>query len=292
MLKLQILFIITIYFFSVNLQSQSNNTDSLLVERYKRHITSLDYISRKTDNNKYFLNLANTYTDSILEIDTSNYFAKDFNNKISLTLLTCEENMNHKVELFPFFQGIPNYMGFADDPVEYAYDEAINKLLSVSALSFVLDKTNITKSILIRDKCDDEMFEIVNQILIKKANHSILPFYKIEELLGKSDAKKLINGQLNKSTISLLCKKLKIDRIGIFKVNDIDLINDSIWLVSSSFRTFTNSEGFSDTISEKGFSVDKRNISFFSILLHILESILLISLIHKFLLISCKLLRA
>ena len=78
MLKLRILFIITSYFFSVNLQSQSNNTDSLLVERYKRHITSLDYISRKTDNNKYFLNLANTYTDSILEIDTSNYFAKDF----------------------------------------------------------------------------------------------------------------------------------------------------------------------------------------------------------------------
>ena len=282
MLKLRILFIITSYFFSVNLQSQSNNTDSLLVERYKRHITSLDYISRKTDNNKYFLNLANTYTDSILEIDTSNYFAKDFKNKISLTLLTCEENMNHKVELFPFFQGIPNYMGFADDPIEYAYDEAINKLLSVSALSFVLDETNITKSILIRDKCDDEMFEIVNQTLIKKANHSILPFYKIEELLGKSDAKKLINGQLNKSTISLLCKKLKIDRIGIFKVNDIDLINDSIWLVSSSFRTFTNSEGFSDTISKKGFSVDKRNISFFSILLHILESILLISLISFF----------
>lgn len=262
--------------------SQSNDRDSLLVERYKRHITSLDYISRKTDNNKYFLNLANTYTDSILEIDSSNFFAKDFKNKFSLTLLTCEENMNHKVELFSFFDGIPNYMGFADDPIEYAYDKAINKLLSVSALAFVLDETNITKSILIREKCDDEMFEIVNQILIKKVNHSILPFYKIEDLLGKHEANKLINGELNDSIISLLCEKLQIDRIGIFKVNDIDLINNSIWLVCSSFRTFTNSEGFSDTISKKGFSLDKRGISLFTIFLHILESILLISLISFF----------
>ena len=39
--------------------------------------------------------------------------------------------MNHVVELFPFFHGFPEYMGFADDPIEYAYDDALNKLFSL-----------------------------------------------------------------------------------------------------------------------------------------------------------------
>ena len=29
-----------------------------------------------------------------------------------LTLNTCEDNINHKVQLFPFFKGFPYYMGF------------------------------------------------------------------------------------------------------------------------------------------------------------------------------------
>jgi hypothetical protein len=190
--------------------------------------------------------------------------------------------MNHKVQLFPFFSGLPSYLGFADDPIEYAYKNAISKLLSTRPVAFVLEEANITKSIVIRDNCDDEMFEIVNQILIKKANHSIIPFYEIENLIGKSEAKNLINGQLNDSIVSLLCNKLEIERLGIFKVNDVDVIDNAIWLVSSSFRTFINSEGFSDILSKKGFSIDKRNISLLAIFLHLLESILIISLISFF----------
>ena len=36
---------------------QDKQSESLQ-NKYKRHITTLDFISRKTDNNKYFLNLA------------------------------------------------------------------------------------------------------------------------------------------------------------------------------------------------------------------------------------------
>ena len=174
MLKLQILFIITSYFFSVNLQSQSAETDSLLIEKYKRHISSLNYISGQTDNGKYFLNLSNNYTDSILAIEPKNSFAKDFKNKINLTLATCDQNMNHKVQLFPFFRGLPSYLGFADDPIEYAYDDALEKLLSLKYIKLQnspISQVNIT-SIAVRDNCDDEMFEIVNQILTKKTNHT------------------------------------------------------------------------------------------------------------------------
>ena len=37
-------------------------------EKYKRHVLTLDYISRKTNSSKYFLNMAKNYCDSMLEI--------------------------------------------------------------------------------------------------------------------------------------------------------------------------------------------------------------------------------
>ena len=247
-------------------------SDSLKLNRYKTHISSLDYISRQTDNSKYFLNLANDYTDSILAIDSKNSFALDFKNKISLTLETCDQNMNHRIELFSFFSDFPDYMGLADDPIEYAYDDAIEKLLSS------ISQTNIT-SIIVRESCDDEMFEIVNQILIKNTNHYILPFYEIEEILGKSEALNVINGNLNDSNTSLLCDRLELDRLGIFRVNNIDVINNSIWLVQAEFETYHEAIGFSESIFTKGFCLDKRNINLFAIFFLILESILLISLL-------------
>ena len=259
-------------------------SDSLKLNRYKTHISSLDYISRQTDNSKYFLNLANDYTDSILAIDPKNSFALDFKNKISLTLATCDQNMNHRVELFSFFNGFPDYMGLADDPIEYAYDDAIEKLLSskyIKVQNGAISQTNIT-SIIVRDSCDDEMFEIANQILIKNTNHYILPFYEIEEILGKSEALNVINGNLNDSNISLLCDRLELDRLGIFRVNNIDVINNSIWLVKSEFETYHKTIGFSESIFTRGFCLDKRNINLLAIFLHILESILLISLISFF----------
>ena len=87
--------------------SSALNLDSLDVVRFKKHVTSLDYISRQTDNSKYFLNLTSQYCDSILSIDSDSEFAINFKNRINLTLATCDQNMNHKVELFPFFNGFP-----------------------------------------------------------------------------------------------------------------------------------------------------------------------------------------
>ena len=38
--------------------------------------------------------------------------------------------MNYKVQLFSYFSGFPSYMGFADDAIEYAYDDALNDLFA------------------------------------------------------------------------------------------------------------------------------------------------------------------
>ena len=139
--------------------SSALNLDSLDVVRFKKHVTSLDYISRQTDNSKYFLNLTSQYCDSILSIDSDSEFAINFKNRINLTLATCDQNMNHKVELFPFFNGFPSYMGFADDPIEYAYDAALESLLESKYIKLQngpISQTNIS-SIVIRNECGSEV---------------------------------------------------------------------------------------------------------------------------------------
>ena len=237
MLKNRIFLVILSCLFSFSSFSQNTDSELVIIEKYKRHVSSLDYISRQTDSNKFFLSLAIEYCDSILEVSPKNNFAINFKDKINLTLATVGENMNHKVELFPFFDGFPSYMGFADDPIEYAYDDALSKLLSSKYIKLhngPIKDANIT-SIIVRDNCDDEMFEIANQIIIKKTNHYVLPPHEIEALIGSEQTTRLINGDVSYEIISNLSNKLKLDRLGIFRVNDLDVINNKIWLLIKVF---------------------------------------------------------
>ena len=273
--------VILLFLLLSNFSWANSETDSLKIKRLKNHVSSLDYITRQIDNSKYYLNLNKSYCDSILSIDPSNKFALDFKEKINLTLATCDQNINHKIELFPFFNGFPHYMGFADDPIEYAYDNSLEKLLSSKypkVENGPISSTNIS-SIVVRNSCDDEMFEIVNQILLKNTNHYILPKHELEEILGKSTATSLINGNVDLEAVSLLCEKLNLDRLGIFNVNDLDVINNSIWLVQSEFYTFHKEYGFSEPIFTRGFNIDKRSFSIIYILLLLIKSILLIAFI-------------
>ena len=273
--------VILLFLLLSNFSWANSETDSLKIKRLKNHVSSLDYITRQIDNSKFYLNLNKSYCDSILSIDPSNKFALDFKEKINLTLATCDQNINHKIELFPFFNGFPHYMGFADDPIEYAYDDSLEKLLSSKypkVENGPISNTNIS-SIVVRNSCDDEMFEIVNQILLKNTNHYIIPKHELEEILGKSTATSLINGNVDLEAVSLLCEKLNLDRLGIFNVNDLDVINNSIWLVQSEFYTFHKEYGFSEPIFTRGFNIDKRSFSIIYILLLLIKSILLIAFI-------------
>ena len=273
--------LILLFLLLTNFSWANQEIDSLKIKRLKNHVSSLDYITRQIDNSKFYLNLNKSYCDSILSIDPSNKYALDFKEKINLTLATCDQNINHKIELFPFFNGFPEYMGFADDPIEYAYDASLEKLLSSKypkVQNGPISGTNIS-SILVRNSCDDEMFEIVNQILLKKTNHYIIPKHELEEILGKSTATNLINGNVDQEAVSLLCEKLNLDRLGIFNVNDLDVIDNSIWLVQSEFYTYHTLQGFTEPIFTRGFNIDKRSFSIIYILLLIIKSILLIAFI-------------
>ena len=127
------LYLLTLFvFFSVfRIQAMEvhDKTDSVTLDQFTRHIYSLDYIVRKADNSNFFLNLSDDYCDSILALDSENTIAQSYKQRNNLIRSTCSENLNYKIRFYSLFAGIPAWMGFADDPIEYAYDHALEQLL-------------------------------------------------------------------------------------------------------------------------------------------------------------------
>ena len=280
-LNKSIYFLFISVFFFTSFSYSNVETDSIKINRFERHIKSLDYISRKTSDKKQYLNLAKSYCDSILFLDSNNGFAKKFKDKIELTLNANEFNMNHRIQLFELFSGFPDYMAFADDPIEYAYDDAIGNLLQSKEIDYQKGPIGDARfpSIIVRENCDDEMFEIANQIIIQNSSHYIIPPHQLESILGIDNAYNLINGEVDEKYLELILKDLNVETIGVFTLNDLDVIDNSIWYVQSSFYAFKSNSGFTQTIFTRGFNHDKRSINLGLILLSLLGSLFLISII-------------
>ena len=245
-----------------------------LQNKYKRHITTLDYISRKTDNNKYFLNLALNYCDSLSKFKEEVFWTTNYKNKIQLTLASSKNSMSHKVQFFNFFKELPTYMGFADTPDTYAYQNALKELYTINSLA---DENHT--SIITRGDCSDVMFEKVYQSVVSNTNHNIITSNQLLKTLGETTTHKILNGELTAESLDLVCKKFNLENLGIFRVTNLDIIEEQIWLVKSEFSTYSSEDGFSELQFSKGFSQDKRGTWRYYILVLLLESILFITLI-------------
>ena len=257
-----------------------DKTDSVTLNQFTRHIYSLDYIVRKADNSNFFLNLSDDYCDSILALDSENTIAQSYKQRNNLIRSTCSENLNYKIRFYSLFAGIPAWMGFADDPIEYAYDHALEQLLVGKYFQLYngpLGQANIS-SIIINANCDAEMFEIGNQTVIKSSDHLIVPQHELERIIGKKNTEYLLNGKLSPDLLDKICDELNLERLGIFTMRDIDVINGSIWLVESQFQLFSTHSGFSDSVAYKGFTVDKRSVSIIPFILYCLFSLIIIAL--------------
>ncbi len=278
------IFFISLWFITSLALSQTATHDSLgyskkdpsesLQNKYKRHVTTLDYISRKTDNNKYFLNLALNYCDSLSKFKEEVFWTTNYKNKIQLTLASSKNSMSHKVQFFNFFKELPTYMGFADTPDTYAYQNALKELYTINSLA---DENHT--SIITRGDCSDVMFEKVYQSVVSNTNHNIITSNQLLKTLGETTTHKILNGELTAESLDLVCKKFNLENLGIFRVTNLDIIEEQIWLVKSEFSTYSSEDGFSELQFSKGFSQDKRGTWRYYILVLLLESILFITLI-------------
>jgi hypothetical protein len=175
-------------------------------------------------------------------------------------------------------------MGFADDAIEYAYDDALNDLFATKFKKIgtaPLGSVNLS-SIIIRRDCDDEMFEIVKQTIMAGTDHYVLTKEDLERLLGVERAASLTDGNLDTAALDLISTELELDNLGIFDVSNVDIIDEKIWLVESKFNTYSKKEGFTEPVFTRGYCHDKIGVIGFNIILLILESIMFIALIAVF----------
>ena len=285
-----------IFFFSFSLFSSEKSSlsiqDSLKIENYKAHIDTYKYISRDNYNNEYFLDKASNYADSIISIENDNNYAREIKKSILLTKKTIKNNVISKIEFFEFYSGIPQYYGFIDDAIEYAYESAISQLLNTKYKvlgNIPLSDASIT-SVLVKKSCDsksdpkcldDETFEIINQTLISNTNHRIIQSNELIPILGIENSSNLLNGSMTEENINKIIDHLQLDRLGVFTVNNIDVINNKVWFVNTDFKTYEKSEGFLESIFAKGYTIDKRDLSLFFHLLGVfILSIILVSLAY------------
>ena len=75
------------------------------------------------------------------------------------------------------------------------------------------------------------MFEIVKQTIISNTSHYIINETELFTLLGNENTVNLISGDLNISLLNEICDYRKLDNLGIFHVNNIDIIDNKIYLV-------------------------------------------------------------
>ena len=73
----------------------------------------------------------------------------------------------------------------------------------------------------------------------------------------------LLDGSITEENINKIIDHLQLDRLGIFTVNNIDVINNKDWFVNTDFKTYEKSEGFLESIFAKGYTIDKRDLSLF-----------------------------
>lgn len=285
-----------IFFFSFSLFSSEKSSlsiqDSLKIENYKNHINTYKYISRDNYNNEFFLDKASNYADSIISIENDNIYAKEIKKSILLTKKTIKNNVISKIEFFEYYSGIPQYYGFIDDAIEYAYESAISQLLNTKYKvlgNIPLSDASIT-SVLVKKSCDsksdpkcldDETFEIINQTLISNTNHRIIQSNELIPILGIENSSNLLNGSMTEENINKIIDHLQLDRLGVFTANNIDVINNKVWFVNTDFKTYEKSEGFLESIFAKGYTIDKRDLSLFFHLLGVfILSIILVSLAY------------
>lgn len=281
MRKSLVLIIIFLSAASVRVNATVQASDSLLIEQYLKHIYSLEHIIRNTDNSRFFVGISDEFCNSILTIDANNYEALKYLHKNDLIKSTCAQNVNYQVHHYSYLSGIPQWMGFADDPIEYAYDHAFSQLLDSKYFQLyngALGNSNLT-SIIINDNCSEEMFEIGIQMLIANSNHYILPDHILADVIDRDEVVDLLNGNLSQKYLTSICSKLNLEKLGIFRMRDLDVINEEIWLVESSFQLFDLKTGLKDKVTYKGFSVDRRGVSLLEILFNTLLALFVLALI-------------
>jgi hypothetical protein len=229
------------------------------VERFFNHANTFVSLARENGNDQYYLNFALRYLDSCDRIaHTDPKTAKQLKglrNEIEIAKSTSENNLNYQIEFYQLFTTNPIHYGFANDPMEYAFGNAFQKLLQVTNPEMGnKDIASLNSySLIQQDNCDDEITEVNFQYLWSNTKHVLIP--KSQFRLSKNFHKQLTSSDTQQ--LNALCNNYKTNSIGLFETHVIDEV-DGIVYVSVSYFPYYKGRGFGSTLYTEGFGEDKR----------------------------------
>ncbi len=257
-----------------------NNLNGQSIEPFLNHANTYVSLARENGNDEYYLNCALRYLDSADKIGRPNQkTAKqitNLRNEIRIAKSTSENNLNYQIEFYQLFTTNPIHYGFANDPIEYAFGNAFQKLLQVTNPEMGnKDIASLNSySIINQDNCDDEITEVNFQYLWSNTKHVLIPKSQFQLSKNFHTAPQSSDSQ----QLNELCNIYKTNTIGIFKTRVIDEV-DGIVYVSVSYFPYYKGRGFGSTLYTEGFGEDKRGGILPIVLFLLLSSVFYISVL-------------
>lgn len=252
-------------------------------EDWLRHAATYDSYGRDNGNDPESLQQALDYCDSVIKDKkaTENHKsrASRLKNRILITLKTCENNLNFKIEFYQFFLGIPAAFASNSHPDEHALGIACRKVLDYSYPGYgsVSIKDLNIHTILLNGNCDDSLAETTLQILAANTKHVLISKQDIYDILGKH-TDSLYLGNKDTALLNSICSSLGVDRLGFYLINRIDSV-DNLRFAAVSFQVYSPKSGMGSLSYADAFGTDKRNGQLHIILYLLLSSMILITLI-------------
>lgn len=232
--------------------------DASKIDRLSRHVRTLLDVAVHTENDPKFLDWAESYCDSLEALPNGESTASDFRERIAQTRDICADNLNHRAPILEMFRGRPAYMGMADDAVEYALETAMDALLRkpVAFQSTTMISDGALMAVVQKGAVPDDLWEIGIDALDVATNYTFArvmkePLTSLDSLVARV--------QLNPNPVLLeaLADSLRVDQIGLFSIQVMDVVEERLWNVGMAFRVWDRTTGFGPQSRGLGFCEDK-----------------------------------
>lgn len=223
--------------------------------RWVRHIESLLDVAVHTENDPKFLDWAEVYCDSLKQIEGFETLAAEQQARINQTRDICGDNLNHRAPTLELFRGKPHYMGFADDAVEYALESAMLNLLRrpIEFQSTTLVRDGALNALVVQQDVAVDLWEIALDALDVETNYNFRrvmgsPKTALDSLVWS------IQTAPSDSNLSALAESLNVSRLALFEVEELDVVEDRLWVVGMRMHLWDMDSGLGNTISDNEYA--------------------------------------
>ena len=276
LMKLPFRFLLGLFLLTSEIHAQQ-------AEQWLRHASTYDAYGRENGNDPEFMRKAIVYCERAIAdpkvTPAQKTKAEKLKSRIEITLSTCENNLNHKIEFYQFFLGRPPSFTSNNDPDEHSLGLACGKILGYAypgAGALPIQDLNI-HSLVLNGNCSDELAEIVYQNVVAGSKNVLIPKQQVYEIIGAS-TDTLYSGKTDTAYLKAICKKYGIEKLGVYTINRIDSV-DNIRYVSISFQIYNTATGMGSMDYVEAFGTDKRDGHLHLILYLLLSSMVLITVI-------------